>query len=179
MNPNSCGSIEVLVISRWVTTDSWIVQVPKSMCVVLNSRSDCVILARIVNGTVRTWRIKDKSKWIIMNLKCVIMCHDESKCDHNVLKWIKICERQLFTWSTTCISTGIARESPSDPLIYFWQSVKIPTRGRNFSWVENEEDPWTRPCWGKISRWGATSGGRLKEMRRAVFPLLWIRMESW
>ena len=34
-NPNSCESIDVFVISRRVTTDSWIVQFPKSMSVQL------------------------------------------------------------------------------------------------------------------------------------------------
>ena len=44
-NPNSWDRIEVFVMFRVATTDSWIVHVPKSMSLLLNTRSEVVTLA--------------------------------------------------------------------------------------------------------------------------------------
>lgn len=53
MKPNSWGSIDLLVSCIVVLTDSYIVQCPKSISVVLNCRSEFVTMACTTNGTGR------------------------------------------------------------------------------------------------------------------------------
>ena len=64
--PNSWGSRDLLVSWREATTDSWTVQLPKSMLEGLNSMSDTVTWARSVKGTGRV-------------CVCTCVCRGENK----------------------------------------------------------------------------------------------------
>ena len=61
MKPNFCGRTDLLDNCIVTITDSWMVQVPKSIDSTLNSKSDTVTNAITRNGTKRTCS-QDKNK---------------------------------------------------------------------------------------------------------------------
>ena len=74
MNPKDCGRMDLLVIWRVATTDSCVVQAPKSIVGVLNSRSVAVTWARRVKGTGRVYVSQCVCVCVCMWCVCVHAC---------------------------------------------------------------------------------------------------------